>query len=374
MNTWLRGSLVEMSRSNRHTDCSFIIEPESGVSKSFPCHRLIFSCASEVFDRMLYGDYNESTSGEVHLNDVDPDVFEKFRDYVYGYECEKLTHYDFDTLIRLCEFGNKYLVQSIEEDCVRELLNRKDTYDMGELLRLFQCAHRLNKKHMIDQVAWDLKCNFSGSLNHSGIYEFNADVFKHYIEVISGKLPEADRFRLMEMYLKYNGLDDGEYTCSEMAPVEGTGSQGDAEKAVPEMPAASGTQLQIRPSSIILSNEEEKRKYVSDLVGLIDFAKFSPKEFYEGPGKSSFLSLAQKYEYLYKIARKCVQAKEELQLKVSPATEQTPLLSDTRRVVTLGGTLIRDDPVSTVITSHHSPRSNRRYRNWSSHCEFGPAI
>ncbi|KAH8337098.1 hypothetical protein KR067_010965, partial [Drosophila pandora] len=107
---------------------------------------------SEVFDRMLYGDYNESTSGEVHLNDVDPDVFEKFRDYVYGYECEKLTHYDFDTLIRLCEFGNKYLVQSIEEDCVRELLNRKDTYDMGELLRLFQCAHRLNKKHMIDQV------------------------------------------------------------------------------------------------------------------------------------------------------------------------------------------------------------------------------
>ncbi|KAH8259708.1 hypothetical protein KR026_009405, partial [Drosophila bipectinata] len=358
----LRNSLVEISRSNRHTDCCFIIEPEGGASKTFPCHRLIFSCASEVFDRMLYGEYNESTSGEVHLNDVEPDVFEKFRDYIYGFEYEKLTHYDFDTLIRLAEFGNKYLVQSIEEDCVRELISRKASYDMGELLRLFQCAHHLNQKPMIETVAWDLKCNHSGTLNHAGVYEFNADVFKHYIEVIAGKMPEADRFRLLEMYLKYNGIDDGEYTCTDLPVVEAHVSEADVEQVAPDLPADSGAPLQPRPSSIILSNEEERRKYVSDLVGLIDFDKFSPKEFYEGPGKSNFLSLAQKYEHLYKIARMVVKAKEDLQLKLLPTQEPGPFLADSRRVISLGSSLTRNESASSVITSHHAPRTNRRYR------------
>ncbi|KAH8315343.1 hypothetical protein KR074_012034, partial [Drosophila pseudoananassae] len=361
----LRNSLMEISRSNRHTDCCFIIEPENGATKSFPCHRLIFSCASEVFDRMLYGEYNESTSGEVHLNDVEPDVFEKFREYVYGFEYEKLTHYDFDTLIRLSEFGNKYLVQSIEEDCVRELLTRKASYDMGELLRLFQCAHHLNQKPMIETVAWDIKCNHSGTLNHAGVYEFNADVFKHYIEVIAGKMPEPDRFLLLEMYLKYNGIDDGEYTCTELAVVEAPVSEGDVEQVAPDLPTGSVAPLQARPSSIILTNEEERRKYVSDLVGLIDFEKFTPKEFYEGPGKSNFLSLAQKYEHLYKIARKVVKEKEDLQLKLTPTPEPAlpaPIFNDTRRVVTLGSSLTRNESASSVITSHHTPRTNRRYR------------
>lgn len=66
--------MMELGRTNRHTDCTFIIEDESGGSQSFPCHKLLFSCASDVFDRMLYGDYIESTSGVVRLNDVQPDI------------------------------------------------------------------------------------------------------------------------------------------------------------------------------------------------------------------------------------------------------------------------------------------------------------
>jgi len=130
---------------------------------------------------MLYGDYNESATGEVRLNDVGADIFEKFRDYVYGYEYDKLQKYDFDTLIRLCEFGNKYLVHSLEDDCVRELLVRKDSFDMGELLRIFACAHRMNKKSLIDQMSWELKSTFRSTLDHSVVYEFTCDVFKHYI-------------------------------------------------------------------------------------------------------------------------------------------------------------------------------------------------
>ncbi|XP_050742356.1 uncharacterized protein LOC108028261 isoform X2 [Drosophila biarmipes] len=370
MSIWLRGSLIDLGRTNRHTDCSFIIEQENGTTKSFPCHRLILSCASDVFDRMLYGAYNESATGEVRLNDVSPDVFEKFRDYVYGYEYDKLQKYDFDSLIRLCEFGHKYLVQSLEEDCVRELLVRKDSFDMGELLRVFACAHRMDKKSLIEQMSWELKSTFRSTLDHSVVYEYDCDVFKHYIEVIAGKLSEADRFRLLEMYLKYNGFEAAE-NVNQVQTLEETGTTICIENPGSELPSTSCLPLQIGCSSSDPAKEEARGpNYVRDLLGLIDFGTLTPKEFYEGAGKSSFLSLAEKYEHMYQIARNCVAAKEELQLKVGSPTEQTPLLSESRRIVTLGGTLIREEPTTTSLSSHYSPRSSRRFRTWSANCDI----
>ncbi|XP_017059580.1 uncharacterized protein LOC108100293 isoform X2 [Drosophila ficusphila] len=357
MSTWLRDSLAELGLSNRHSDCSFVIELEGGKSKSFPCHKLIFSCASDVFDRMLYGEYNESTSGMVKLSDVDPNIFEKFRDYVYGYDCEKLPKYDFDTIIRLCEFANKYLVLSLEEDCIRELMVRKDTFDLGELLRLFQCAHRVNRKSLIDTMSWDLKTTFKRSLDHTGIYEFNWDVFKHYIEVIEGKISEAERFRLLEMYLKYNGFDIADFVTQ----VE------KAESTETEIDVPSTSCPPVECSSSNPSKEAIQPRYVTDLIKLIDFSKFSAKEFYDGPGKSTFLSLAEKYEYMYQIA------KNSLLSKSSSAAEQ--LLSESRRVITLGGTLVREDPTSASLSSPFSPRPVRRFRTFTSNSDgFGPEI
>ncbi|XP_033160621.1 uncharacterized protein LOC117141329 isoform X1 [Drosophila mauritiana] len=356
-NSKMRSCIMELGRTNRHTDCTFIIEDDSGGNQSFPCHKLLFSCASEAFDRMLYGDYIESTSGVVRLNDVQPDVFEKFRDYVYGYESDKLQKYDFDTLIRLCEFANKYLVQSLEEDCVKDLLIRKNTFDMGELLRLFQCAHRVNRKSLINQIAWELKCTFKSTLDHSGVYEFNSEVFKHYIEVIASKISEADRFRLLEMYLKYNGIEESE-SVEQVASQDATGpttATNEVENQESELPSTSCAPLETECS-------DKNPSVVSDLIALIDFGKLSPKEFYDGPGKSNFLRLAEKYEHMYQIAKNCVAAKDELKLKVALATGQKPQPAETRRIAHLGGSLIREDP---TVTPHYLSRPSRRYRAWS---------
>ncbi|KAH8265003.1 hypothetical protein KR038_012068, partial [Drosophila bunnanda] len=319
----LSASLVEIGKSFRHADCSFLIETSFGIRR-FRCHKLIFSCASEVFDRMLYGDYSEASSGEVRLDDVDPDIFERFRDYLYGYEYHKLQNYDFETLMKLCEFGNKYLVQSIEEDCVHELLSRKDTYGMTELLQLFQCAHRLNKQQMIEQVGWVLRCNFTSPLTQSGVYEFNPEVFKSYLEVIAGKMPESDRFCLLEMYLKHNGIYGIDGPAGEVSAEASPGGNSDVEQSAGDLAStnlpipAAGAAAAPPAGSVYLTKEEEKSNYIADLVGLINFARFTPLEFHDGPGQSSFLSLAQKYEYMYKIARNGV---AEYDLKVGLDTE-----------------------------------------------------
>ncbi|XP_030372937.1 uncharacterized protein LOC115622945 isoform X2 [Scaptodrosophila lebanonensis] len=322
MNSWLRNSLTEIARTNRHTDCTFTIEMK-GCSRVFPCHKLIFSCASDVFDRMLFGGYNESSSGMVKLTDVHPDIFEKFRDYVYGYEYDKLKKYDFDTLIQLSEFGNKYLVESIKDDCLREILERKYSYDIGELLRLFQCAHNLNVTKFIDWVSWT---NSKSLMGHAGIYEFNTDVFKSYLKVVSGKLSESERFNVLEMYLKYHGLDD--VSPEEEAAPEFGGGDIKENTSYTELSTSDSTdevEEPVEPKSEV--PEPEKNicsKYVFELIALIDFSRFTPKEFYDGPGKSNFLSLAQKYEYLYKIARNASQAKEELEQKLERSHSVEP--------------------------------------------------
>ncbi|XP_023168062.1 kelch-like protein 7 isoform X1 [Drosophila hydei] len=303
MNSWLRDSLSDMLRTNRHADCRFIIETSAG-NKVFACHKLILSCASEVFDRMLFGSYNESTSGDVKLNDVEPKVFEKFREYVYSYDVERLQLYDFDTLVKLAEFGNKYLVESIKDDCVRQLLYRKDMFDADELLRLFQCAHTLNSATLIDQISRDLKNHAKRVLNHSAIYQFGTDVFKFYIEVVEGRLSEAERFNLIEMYIKFHELDafNGEPGV--------TDTETDDDKKATNTSQVANTAVE--------AEGKVNADYISDLLGLIDFCKFTPKDFYEGPGKSSLLTMQQKYEHLYKIARACahVAAQEELETKL----------------------------------------------------------
>ncbi|TDG39125.1 hypothetical protein AWZ03_014454 [Drosophila navojoa] len=267
--TWMRDSLTDILRTNRHADCKFIIETTEG---------------------------SKSSSGEVKLNDVEPKVFEKFREYVYGYDDERLEVYDFDTLVKLAEFGNKYLVESIKEDCVRHLLYRKEMFDTEELLRLFQCAHTLDYSLLIDHVSRDLKNHAKRVLNHSAIYQFSTDVFKSYIEVVESRLSEPERFNLIEMYIKYHDLD-----APDTAP---TDTESDDEK------------IFIAPA--IEGKAKINGEYISELLGLIDFCKFTAKDFYEGPGKSNLLTLQQKYENLYKIARSCshVSAQEELETKL----------------------------------------------------------
>ncbi|XP_051864221.1 uncharacterized protein LOC127566335 [Drosophila albomicans] len=67
---WLGKALTAILDSERNTDCKFIIN-----DKVYLGHKLIFSCASEVFERMCYGNFTEGTTGEIKLTDVEPATF-----------------------------------------------------------------------------------------------------------------------------------------------------------------------------------------------------------------------------------------------------------------------------------------------------------
>ncbi|XP_062127625.1 speckle-type POZ protein-like [Drosophila sulfurigaster albostrigata] len=134
---WLGKSLTAILDSERNTDCKFIIDDNVYLG-----HKLIFSCASEVFERMCYGNFIEGTTGEIKLTDVEPETFVMFRNFIYSGDSQIHCN-DVAQIIKLLEFGHKYLVSSITDACIEKLKNRLDQCNIIELLAIFQCSHEL---------------------------------------------------------------------------------------------------------------------------------------------------------------------------------------------------------------------------------------
>ena len=72
------------------SDVTIIVYDESLLdkSKTFDCHKDIFSCQSEIFKAMLTGNTTvESSSGEVQITDVSVEGMEVLLRYVHYCTC-----------------------------------------------------------------------------------------------------------------------------------------------------------------------------------------------------------------------------------------------------------------------------------------------
>ncbi|KAH8309879.1 hypothetical protein KR067_010245, partial [Drosophila pandora] len=121
-------------------------------NESFDCHKLVLGSASEFFERMFLSDFQESKTAEFRLNDVSPDTFRVFLDYVYTYDFEKLKTNPNEMILNLFECGSKWLVESITADCAAVLTQRASEMSIGNLVETFQFAHNAEHKGIIDVV------------------------------------------------------------------------------------------------------------------------------------------------------------------------------------------------------------------------------
>ncbi|XP_060654796.1 kelch-like protein 40a [Drosophila nasuta] len=245
---WLGEALTAIVDSERNTDCKFIIN-----DKVYLGHKLIFSCASEVFERMCYGNFTEGTTGEIKLTDVEPETFVMFRNFIYSGDSE-IKCDDVEQIIKLLEFGHKYLVSSIKDACVDKLRNRLTRCNVIELLAIYQCSHVLSCSSLFIKVNSYLKGEAREIVNQATIFDFPVHTFKNLIIVLKGCIPELNRFQLIEKYLN-------------------------------------------------LHDKPEIQSHKKLFLDLISFEKFTPKNFYNGPGKSKLLDLQRKYELMYSIAK-----------------------------------------------------------------------
>ncbi|XP_017954891.1 kelch-like protein 41 [Drosophila navojoa] len=137
MDKWFAPALSCMDK--QFFDCRIIIG-----SKVFECHKIILACASDVFKRMMLTECKESISGDIFLDNVSPETFEIFRQYIYSYNLVKLNEHENATLMDLYIFGNQWLVRSISNDCMQLLIERVNTMKVEELIDLFEFAYNFD--------------------------------------------------------------------------------------------------------------------------------------------------------------------------------------------------------------------------------------
>lgn len=269
------------------SDCIVVVG-----STKFDCHKVILACASEFFKGMLTSEFKESISGEIHLQNVTPKIFEKFRRYVYTYNTCILQGYDTSTLMDLHECANQWLVPSLTDECLNIMLGRVESMNVEELIELYEYSVNFDIKILIDRIRFILCEKHSEQLLCDRVLLLGSDAFMQFMTMVTKNLPEIQRFKMIEKYLDINGF------LKEIMYNEAAQSA----DALDDF-----TMNHTEAASKITDKKKEytnNRDYVKCLLRIIDYTKMTTKEFYDGPGKCKLLTYKMKFEILYKICNK----------------------------------------------------------------------
>lgn len=277
--------------SSEFSDCVVVVG-----STKFDCHKVILACASEFFNGMLTNEFKESISGEIHLQNVTPKIFEKFRKYVYTYNTCILKGYDTSTILDLYECANQWLVASLTDECLNVLLGRAESMDVEGLIELYEYSVNFDIKILTKKIQFILWEKHSEKLLCDRVLLLGSDVFMLYMTNVTKKLPEIQRFKMIEKYLDINGF------LKTIICKEGPHSADDNNVATDD--------ITLNHTEAALKTTAKKKEYTNDgdyvksLLKVIDYTKMTTNEFYDGPGKCELLTHTFKFEMLYKICTK----------------------------------------------------------------------
>jgi len=165
-----------MCDSRRFSDCIIACG-----DKEFPCHKLILSARSSVFDAMFSHNMREHILNRVEIKDLDVKVVQDMLHYIYSGQVIELESkaadlvtaaekYDLKELKQMCVTS---LCNSIRDDNVLDMLVLVETYNLPELRKLVLEFAALHKKEVVKQEDWRTKfANYPGIF--ADIYEYDA--------------------------------------------------------------------------------------------------------------------------------------------------------------------------------------------------------
>ncbi|XP_034656001.1 kelch repeat and BTB domain-containing protein 4-like [Drosophila subobscura] len=304
MDTWLQPVFTDLLENKKFSDCLIVVEPET-----FDCHKVILASASEFFERMFLGDFKESRCGQFIVNDVKPETFKYFLEYIYTYNIKNLKKYNSTILMDLLVVGTKWLVASLQSDCVKLLTERAKAMTIGDLLELFQGAH----KSLIDVAKKNLKERYKERMNCYEALMLTSDVFEKYLIVTDGYMEEVERFKMIQAYVNVNGLhvaETSDYSgdaepdkneASGVIEIEDVNKVGEGiRKELCEVKPVGDTAT--KAVELDVGDQQEMKlkaihsKYVRTLLGYINYENMTKAQFFEVVGKSSLLDFKEKFE------------------------------------------------------------------------------
>jgi len=169
----LSSDLKSMFMSAKHTDCEVVCG-----AKSFPCHKIILSARSSVFDAIFTHDMEEKKLNKVEIKDLDVEVVHDMLQFMYCGEFKKLRTKAADLL----PAAEKYDLKKLKQLCVASLcatISVDNVLDLLVLSEVYQCPTLRSSaleftshhtKEIIDQDDWREKLG-----NHLTLF---ADMFE----------------------------------------------------------------------------------------------------------------------------------------------------------------------------------------------------
>ncbi|XP_065334375.1 BTB/POZ domain-containing protein 6-like [Cloeon dipterum] len=130
---------------SEYYDCTFRVGNEN--PKIFKCHKLILARASEVFAKMLYGDFKEGQKSKddaiVIETNISPNAFDSAMRFIYGNE--KV----FPTTSLACEvykFADKWQIENLRHAASLEI----GEAELDQILLVYEMYKSLGDKHQED--------------------------------------------------------------------------------------------------------------------------------------------------------------------------------------------------------------------------------
>lgn len=138
--------------------------------KEFPVHRCVLRSRSTVFEAMFSHETTEKESGRVLINDLDPESFGDFLEYLYtGSVGDDLSD---DNVFGLYAAADKYDLSTLKSECVSHM---RRTLSVDSFCDVMNVALRHREKYLLQSAVNFFKENLSRIIVTSKWQQFLED-------------------------------------------------------------------------------------------------------------------------------------------------------------------------------------------------------
>ncbi|XP_017058950.1 uncharacterized protein LOC108099829 [Drosophila ficusphila] len=292
MEKWLADSFKKLLEDDALTDCTVIVE-----NKKFRCHKVVLGISSECFRRAFQTGFIEAETGELTLTDVSAEIFETFRLYLYTYDQDIIRGSSNSDIIKLMNCADMWMVQPLSKVCVEIVRARLQNMKFVDLLLYFEHVQGEQFSELQICISHWLKTIIECEEIPQEAYELGSEAFRRFLKLIKGSISERKLYDMVERYVGIKGIfvHQSEYKNWKFNELKDPSKN--------DLPAS--------------ETENTNQNYVKELLSMIDYKEMTIDEFFEGPGRSKYITFRDKYFFMHQIAKTTENNKPRSPLSVS---------------------------------------------------------
>lgn len=166
--------------------------------KVFECHKMILASASEVFERMFYGNFLEG-SEITRITDVDPISFDLFLKYVYCYDLDPRL-VTTENIREIVYLSDKYMVTDFADECITILKDKN--WHISDIFPIFEIGCMYDNLPLLFASYKKICRNAKDLLEHESFFDIDILNLKRVFVLLTqeDKIAPITLLKALELY------------------------------------------------------------------------------------------------------------------------------------------------------------------------------